>query len=191
MKKKEVKNIKTKKKTSSKVFNDETVTASTDVSLHDKIKRQIKEDENKKRDKIFDNDYNTGNIDSEKLPDIKIDVRYASSNLEECYNMEEYDEKKRLLELTMDVFEKSEWSYLSLTKKFPKELMPFIFNELYNGLENKGFTTIDMFVSIAEFMDITYERVYEIAGLKMKERLIHELEVKYKVLSRKKINKLF
>ncbi len=190
MKKKEVKNIKPKKKPSSKVFNDETI-VNVDVSLRDKIISQIKEDENKKRDKIFDNDFNTGNIDTDKLPDIKIDVRYASSNLEECYNMEEYDEKKRLLEMTLDVFEKSEWNYLSLTKKFPKELMPFIFNELYKGLENKGFTTIDMFVSIAEFMDITYERVYEIAGLKMKERLIHELEVKYRVLSRKKINKLF
>jgi len=147
--------------------------------------------DDKKVDKIFGNDFNTGNLDSEKFPDIQIEFGYASSILDDCYNTEDYNEKKELLQLTVDVFTKSQWGNLSLEKKFSKELQPFIFNDLYKGMEGKGYTSIDIFICIAEFMDVSYERIYEIAGLKMKEQLINELESKYKTLSRKKINRLF
>jgi len=145
----------------------------------------------KKVDKIFGNDFNTGNIDSERFPNIQIEAGYAGSILDDCYNMEDYMEKKRLLELTVETFKASQWGNLPLDKKFSKELQPFIFNDLYKGMDGLGFTIIDIFICIAEFMDISYERVYEIAGLKMKEQLINELEEKYKMLSRKKINRLF
>lgn len=147
--------------------------------------------EEKKVDKIFGNDFNTGNIDSERFPDIQIEAGYADSILSDCYNMEDYNEKKKLLELTVDVFKNSQWGNLPLDKKFSKELQPFIFNDLYKGLDGQNFTTIDIFICIAEFMDVSYERIYEIAGLKMKEQLINELEDKYKILSRKRINRLF
>ena len=147
--------------------------------------------EEKKVDKIFGNDFNTGNIDPERFPDIQIDAGYAGSILDDCYNMEEYNEKKKLLELTVDVFKSSQWGNLPLDKKFSKELQPFIFNDLYKGMDGQGFTTIDIFICIAEFMDVSYERIYEIAGLKMKEQLINELEDKYKMLSKKRINRLF
>lgn len=156
----------------------------------EEVKEEV-EGEERKRDKIFENNFNTGNIDSEKLPDIKIEGGYAGSNLQDCYNMEDYAEKKKLLELTVAAFNDSQWKNLPLTKKFSKELMPFIFNDLYKALDGKNFSTIDIFICIAEFMDISYERVYEIAGLKMKEKLIHELESKYKILSKKHINRLF
>jgi len=147
--------------------------------------------EEKKVDKIFGNDFNTGNIDPEKFPDIQIEAGYADSILSDCYNMEDYMEKKKLLELTVDVFKKSQWGNLPLDKKFSKELQPFIFSDLYKGLDGQNFTTIDIFICIAEFMDVSYERIYEIAGLKMKEQLINELEDKYKILSKKRINRLF
>lgn len=145
----------------------------------------------KKVDKIFGNDFNTGNIDSERFPDIQIEAGYADSILSDCYNMEDYMEKKKLLELTVEVFKNSQWGNLPLDKKFSKELQPFIFNDLYKGMDGQNFTTIDIFICIAEFMDVSYERIYEIAGLKMKEQLINEFEDKYKILSRKKINRLF
>lgn len=157
----------------------------------EKKKKVEPKKEEKKVDKIFGNDFNTGNIDPERFPDIQIDASYASSILDDCYNMEDYMEKKKLLELTVETFKKSQWGNLPLDKKFSKELQPFIFNDLYKGIDKLGFTTIDMFICIAEFMDVSYERVYEIAGLKMKEHLIKELEEKYKMLSKKKINRLF
>lgn len=144
-----------------------------------------------KRNKIFANDFNTGNIEIENLPDIKIEVGFAKSNLEDCYNADDYAERKALMDKVYAAFHESQWKNLPLTKKFSKELMPYIFHDLFKAVDEQGYTTIDMFICIAEFMDITYERVYEIAGLKMKERLIHELENKYKILSKKNIKRLF
>lgn len=176
------------------------------LSEEDKRKLQLKEEadaadikkeaearaeDNKPKDKIFGNDFNSGNIDTEKLPSIGIDPIYARSILDDCLNMDEYHEKKQLLEMTVVIFESSQWGSLPLNKKFSKELQPFIFADLFKGLDGNGYTVIDMFIAIAEFMDISYERVYEIAGLKMKERLINELEDKYRMLSKKKINRLF
>ena len=168
------------------VFDDEMVTG-----IKPEPVVEVAKVEEKKVDKIFGNDFNTGNIDSEKFPDIQIEAGYAGSILDDCYNMEDYMEKKRLLDLTVETFRSSQWGNLPLDKKFSKELQPFIFNDLYKGMDGKGYTTIDIFICIAEFMDISYERVYEIAGLKMKEKLINELEDKYKMLSKKKISRLF
>jgi hypothetical protein len=50
---------------------------------------------------------------------------------------------------------------------------------------------VDIVIAIAEFMDISSERAYEIAGLRIKEALIKELEGKYQRLKNKKINRLF
>ena len=145
----------------------------------------------RKIDKIFGNNYNTGNIDVENLPDIKIEADYASNQLGDCYNAEDYSERKALMEDVYNTFKASQWGNLPLNKKFSKELMPYIFNDIYKGVDGKGYSVIDIFISIAEFMDISYERVYEIAGLRMKEKVIIELEAKYKVLSKKNINRLF
>jgi hypothetical protein len=174
----------TKKKKNVEVFDEEMVTGI-------KPEPEPAKEEEKKRDKIFGNDFNMGNIESERFPEIQIESGYAGSVLEDCYNMEDYTEKKRLLELTVDTFKASQWGNLPLDKKFSKELQPFIFNDLYKGLDGKGYTVINIFICIAEFMDVSYERVYEIAGLKMKEQLISELDDKYKMLSRKRINRLF
>lgn len=190
MKKPQKPTSKKKVKKNVAVFDDKMI--GIKKTKEDKSKKpEEKKDEKKVVDKIFGNDFNTGNIDSERFPDIQIEAGYASSILDDCYNMEDYNEKKKLLELTVEIFEKSQWGNLSLEKKFSKELQPFIFNDLYKGMEGKSFTTIDIFICIAEFMDVSYERIYEIAGLKMKEQLINELEDKYKMLSRKKINRLF
>lgn len=172
------------------VFEDPTVD-DMQKEYEEKVKLESPKKEEKKVDKIFGNDYNTGNIDSERFPVIQIEAGYADSILSDCYNMEDYTEKKNLLELTVEVFNISQWKDLPLDKKFSKELQPFIFNDLYKGIDGRGYTVTDMFICIAEFMDITYERVYEIAGLKMKERLINELEDKYRTISKRKISRLF
>lgn len=143
------------------------------------------------QDKIFGNSFNTGNIEQQKLPDIKVRDDFASAFLGECYNSEEYHVKKELTEMVYEIFKKSQWNGLPLGKKFSKELMPYIFNDLYSGLQDQGYTSIDMFIAIAEFMDVSYEKVYESTGVKVKEQIIKEIEAKYKLLSKKRINRLF
>lgn len=174
-----------KKKGPTPVFDEEMLTG-------EKPEEETAAPEKSKKDKIFFNDFNTGNIDVEALPSIKIDIGYAKSNLDDCYNADEYAERKDLLEKVYAAFKESQWKNLPLVgKKFSKELQPYIFNDLFKAVDGQGHTTIDMFIAIAEFMDISYEKIYEIAGLKMKERLIHELENKYKILSKKNIKRLF
>lgn len=144
-----------------------------------------------KKDKIFHNDYNTGNVELHSFPDVKINNDYATSYLGDVYNTDDYIDRKMLLEAVYDTFKKSQWKSLPLTKNFSKELMPFIFNDLYTALQGKGHTTTDIVICIAEFMNVSYEKIYEIAGLKVKESLIKELESRFNKLSNRKINRLF
>ena len=170
------------------VFDDKMVDHQPKPTKKAKEKKLIEEKD--KRDKIFENNYNMGNFTTESLPEIRIEGEFAS-NLDDVYNADEYMERKKLMEEVFDAFKNSQWGTLPLTKKFSKELMPYIFNDIFKSLDNKNYSVIDMFICIAEFMDVSYERVYEIAGLRMKEKLIKELEEKYKILSKKHINRLF
>ena len=150
-----------------------------------------KDDGEKKRDKIFDNDFNTGNISTENLPNIRVDFSYASGNLSEYYTADEYYEKTELTQLVYKSFKESQWGNLPLNKKFSKELMPFIFKDILKDIDGKGYSATDMFICIAEFMDVTYEKAYEAAPLRIKERIIKELDNKYHLLKKKNIKRLF
>jgi hypothetical protein len=142
-------------------------------------------------DKIFGNDYNTGNIDHEVFSDLKVDAEYSGSYLDSFYNSEEYVERKDLDEKIMKLFSESRWSNFSIRKKFPKDHLPHIFNYLRKGLDKQGHTSVDMFIAIAEFLDVNYEKLYELIGVKYKEELLVELEGKYKLISGKKEKRLF
>jgi hypothetical protein len=145
----------------------------------------------KREDKIFGNSFNLGNVEHEDFHEVKIEQGYATSNLADCYNTEEYNQRKEIMERVVETFNKSQWNEMPLGKKFPKEVLPYIFQELYLGLAGGGYTTVDMFICISEFMDQPYERVYEAAGVAVKERLIQELELSHGTLAKKKINRLF
>lgn len=146
----------------------------------------------RQEDKIFGNTYNTGSTETQKLPDIKVSGDYADARLDDCYDSEQYTVKRELLDKVYEIYNDSQWKGLPKDKKFPKELAPFIFNDLWNGLNNgSGYSAVDMFIAIAEFMDTSYEKVYEAAGLKVKTMVIQELEGKYAMLSKKKRNRLF
>jgi hypothetical protein len=144
-----------------------------------------------KRDKIFGNDFNTGNVEMFKFPDVQVETVYANKYLDDVYNADDYMDKKSLMEDVYNAFKKSQWKSMMYHKKFPKELMPYIFQDLYSAVIYPGRSAVDIVIAIAEFMDISSERAYEIAGLRIKEALIKELEGKYQRLKNKKINRLF
>ena len=151
------------------------------------------EEEKPKRreDKIFGNSFNLGNVEHEHFHEVKIESGYASSNLASCYDTEDYYQKAEMLDEVVVIFNKSQWHEMPLGKRFPKEVLPYIFQELYVGLNGKGYTAVDKVIAITEFMDLPYEKVYEAAGVMVKEQLIKELEKPYGTLSKKKINRLF
>lgn len=145
----------------------------------------------KREDKIFGNSFNLGSVEYENFHEVKIEQGYASSNLADCYDTEDYYQRQKITDEVVTIFNASQWHEMPLGKRFPKEVLPYIFQELYLGLQGKGYTAVDMFICISEFMDLPYEKVYEAAGIAVKELLIKELEVTHGTLARKKINRLF
>jgi len=143
-----------------------------------------------KDDKIFNNDYNSGSIDMESFTTIRVSGDYED-NLDDTYKSDEYMSRKIMSERAMELFKQSQWGGLPLTKKFPKELLTYIFHDIYKGLMEPGTSVVDVVIVVADFMDISYERAYEIAGLRIKELLINELESKYGRLSKNRISRLF
>jgi hypothetical protein len=111
--------------------------------------------------------------------------------LSESYDEEEYVYRKRLEELVYEAFQTSRWFPLSYKKKIPKDLIPHLFQEVLEKLEETEYTFSEKFVSICDYVQIPYAKAYEITPIKYKEIIINELEVKYNILSKRKIRKLF
>jgi hypothetical protein len=139
-------------------------------------------------DKIFgahnnptkDNDYNDS-----------FDVDQSHNILSETYDEEEYLHRKKLEELVYEAFQTSRWFPLSYKKKIPKDLVPHLFQEILEKLEDTEYSFSEKFVSICDYVQIPYAKAYEITPIKYKEMIINELEAKYSILSKRKIRKLF
>ena len=139
-------------------------------------------------DKIFgahnnptkDNDYNDS-----------FDIDQTHNILSETYDEEEYLHRKKLEELVYEAFQTSRWFPLSYKKKIPKDLVPHLFQEILEKLDDTEYSFSEKFVSICDYVQIPYAKAYEITPIKYKEMIINELEVKYSILSKRKIRKLF
>ena len=139
-------------------------------------------------DKIFgahnnptkDNDYNDS-----------FDIDQSHNILSETYDEEEYLHRKKLEEFVYEAFQTSRWFPLSYKKKIPKDLVPHLFQEILEKLEDTEYSFSEKFVSICDYVQIPYAKAYEITPIKYKEMIINELEIKYSILSKRKIRKLF
>lgn len=151
--------------------------------------------ENMKEDKILNNSYNTGEINHENLSkDIKVDPRIEHKYDEySTENMIELRTKKFLNEKIYDIFMKSPYyKKYSGNKKIDKKDM----NELYyyfksRLLKLKSFTTMEMFIGIAEFFQINYKYFYNEIGVLDREEILKELNEKYNLQNRLESKKLF
>jgi len=119
------------------------------------------------------------------------DVDYSNKIVEELYDEQEYIHRKKLEEMVYEAFQTSRWFPLSFKKKIPKDLIPHIFQEVLEKIEDKEYSFSEKFVSICDYIQIPYSKAYEITPIKYKEIIINELEVKYQILSKKKIKRLF
>jgi hypothetical protein len=123
--------------------------------------------------------------------DETFDIDQGHKFVETYYDEEEYIYRKKLEEVVYDAFQTSRWFPLSYKKKIPKDLIPHLFQEVLDKLEDTEFTFSEKFVCICDYIQIPYAKAYEIAPIKYREVIINELEVKYKILSKKKIRRLF
>ena len=96
-------------------------------------------------DKIFgahnnptkDNDYNDS-----------FDIDQSHNILSETYDEEDYLHRKKLEELVYEAFQTSRWFPLSYKKKIPKDLVPHLFQEILEKLEDTEYSFSEKFVMI-------------------------------------------
>ena len=139
-------------------------------------------------DKIF-GAHNNPTKENEYSENFEVDDR--NRIIKESYDEQDYLYKKKLEEMVYDAFQTSRWFPLSYKKKIPKDLIPHIFQEVLEKLENTEYTFSEKFVSICDYIQVPYSKAYEITPIKYKELIINELEIKFQILSKKKIKRLF
>jgi hypothetical protein len=145
------------------------------------------------RDKIFDNDYNTGNLDFEEYSSLpKVDSFYAEDNLRECYDSYEYSRKLTLEVLVDDIFNQTEFGKIFASKKkIPKQILPQVFVSIREKFTGNDYTESEIFTCIADYFGINYEVLYENIPSVYRAQLVRELDEKYGVLKRKGVKRLF
>lgn len=111
--------------------------------------------------------------------------------LEDSYDEEEYLHRKKLEETVYEAFQSSRWYPLSYKKKIPKDLVPHLFQDVLEKLEDTEFSFSEKFVVICDFVAIPYLKAYELIPVKYKEIIINELETRFSVLTKRKIKRLF
>jgi hypothetical protein len=140
-----------------------------------------------KEDKIFNNRYNTGDIEYETFGAIKVHDKYIPRD-----TFEEYTDN-RLQEDLYEVFQTSDfYEEYSKNKKVVRSDVAKIYYYFDDNLRNsKGIPPVEKFVAVAEFMSISYDLLYEELAPVYKEALLKELDVKYNIFKKKNIKRLF
>jgi hypothetical protein len=139
-------------------------------------------------DKIF-GAHNNPTQESNYGDTFELDMKHRM--VEDSYDEEEYLHRKKLEESVFAAFQSSRWYPLSYKKKIPKDLIPHLFQDVLEKLEDTEFGFSEKFVVICDFINVPYTKAYDLIPSKYKEIIVNELDNKYGVLSGKKIKRLF
>jgi len=142
---------------------------------------------NMKEDKIFNNKFNTGEIDFEIFGAINIRPESEDFDIFDEYNA------RKIQEDIYDIFASSKYyEEYSKNKKVPKSEIANVYYYFDERLEENGnVTIIDKFINVAEFMNISYEDLYRELGPVYKEKILRELDHKYQIFKKRNIKRLF
>lgn len=147
---------------------------------------------NPKLDRIFNNDYNTGNLDFEEYGPPKVDADYAESYMESYYDSNEYYAKMKAMEKIDAQFRASEpGKIIGLKKKIPKQMLSRIYLVIKEAFKNGELTEVEYFLAVADYFGMSYEILYENIPAIYRETIVRELDSKYSVLKKRGIKKLF
>jgi hypothetical protein len=128
-------------------------------------------------------------LESLQIEDTTRDYRSLKATSDQ--DNEDYLHLSALNDLVYDVFHQSRWCALGPNKKIPKDLIPFVFQDLLESMEQTEFTMVEKFVSICDFMNVGYLKAYELIHMKYKEIIVNEMDQKFGIVSKKKIKKIF
>jgi hypothetical protein len=119
------------------------------------------------------------------------EIDYTNPTIDDYFDEEEYLYRKRLEETVYGAFQSSRWHPLNFKKKIPRDLLPLLFQEVLEKMGENEFSFSERFVCICDLISIPYVKAYEVIPIKYREIIIGELEIKYGVLSKRKIKRLF
>lgn len=141
-------------------------------------------------DKIFNNTYGEQELSSENIT-FKLSPRYETNA--------DPDEKMHydlLFEKIDNLIKGSEFEHLNevtedgIAKKLNKVQINKVFFYIIEHIGN-DYTRIDLFSVISDYFDVFPNKFYNSLSNKFKDELIKELDDKYDILKKRKINKLF
>jgi len=140
-----------------------------------------------KEDKIFNNKFNSGEVEYEVFGKISVKSEFATRDAHDEFI------ENQLQEEIYDIFiASSYYDEFSKSKKVSKSEAASIFYYFEERLPNTAdISTLDKFINIAEFMSIPYEVLYNELAPVYKEKLLRELDNKYHIFSKRKIKRLF
>ena len=150
------------------------------------------EDNERKGDKIFGNDYNAGNVEFEFFGKIKAQDDFDVTGPEFLDNSFANWEKQQLREELFTIFENATFKdKYSKIKKVPKTEMVKIYYHFADNLTQGKYTGVQIFTEIAEFMKMNYKDMFHQLLPVDKQRIIQELQDEYNVLGKRNIKRLF
>lgn len=151
-------------------------------------------DKNKgaKGDKIFGNDYNTGNVEFEFFGKIKIKDEWNPESEEFTDNSYESWERQQLREELYEIFDDSTFrEKYSKIKKVPKTEMVRIYYHFSDKVSKDKYSTVQVFTEIAEFMKMNYKDMFHQLLPLDKQKIVQELNDDFNVLDKRNIKRLF
>jgi hypothetical protein len=151
--------------------------------------KKLIDDENDDLENINEETESSLEVGEEFEPDPMMDYRSLQSVV--TYDDEEYIHSTRLNSKIDEIFQASRWTVISPTKKIPKDLIPLIFQDILQKLEDSEFTMVEKFVAICDYTAINYQKAYESIHMKYKEQIVQEMDNKYGILGKKGIKRIF
>lgn len=131
-------------------------------------------------DKILDNKYNKGEVEYEEFTEPKIDPSFRLGRLNESYDSYDHYRMIDMNNFILGVYKDTIWykSY-DINKRIPKQELSEIYHFIKEQITDTSFTNTEIFIIIAQFLDVNMSILYKMIGLAYKCELIDELK-KYK-----------
>jgi hypothetical protein len=140
-----------------------------------------------KEDKIFNNKFNTGEVEYEVFGKISIKGDHSTGD-----SYDEYNEKKLQEEIYNIFIDSNYYQEYIKNKKVPKSEVAEIYYYFDERIPHSDeISAVERFINIAEFMNLSYEVLYQELAPVYKEKLLRELDNKYGIFTKRKIKRLF
>jgi len=147
----------------------------------------------KYNDKIFDNKYNTGSLEYDIINEkMELDRAYIGDKLSPYYDPQTQYHTIELNKIINEIYQGTVWQEeFGVTGRIPKHLLTIIFDYFADRIQEDTYTFSEIFVAVAEYLDVHLKTLYEMAAPIYKRRLLEELDEKYQVIKNSNITPLF